>query len=116
DIAFDGRIFRTILTRGADQDLTGRARLCIEGDRIGNGRMCALQITQLDYLVPHETRVAIRNQQVALTWLHRYLRQQISDLGAGRENRKCGRDSRAVLELHARFRNLDDARAKEKVT
>ena len=64
------RIFDPELTGGADQHLPGSPGLGVEGDRIGGSGMRALQISQLDQLMPQKSRIAVGNQQVAFSRLH----------------------------------------------
>ena len=57
------------LARGAEQHLARRARLEVEGDRLGRGRVRALEVPELDELVAAEAGMAVRDDEVALARL-----------------------------------------------
>src|SRR6185312_10927696 len=54
--------------RRTDQHLPGSPRLDVECDRLRRHRVSARQISKLDQLVPAESRIPVRDDEMSLAW------------------------------------------------
>src|SRR5580704_17142855 len=85
---------RPILPRGSNQNLTGPARLDVEGNGITADRVRTLQIPEFYQLMPQESGIAISDDQVSFSFFDFDPRSEIARVSS----RSIHQDSCGNLE------------------
>src|SRR5581483_3427109 len=69
-VVIDFRVLGSILTRGADQNLTSAARLQVECYRVAGDGMRALEVSEFDQLVTQKSGIAVGDDQMSFSLPH----------------------------------------------
>ncbi len=94
------------LARGADQNLSGCARLHVAGYGFGRQLLGALHVPKLHHLMAQEARIAIGNSQVAFARRYGQARCGKSRLRASRVYEPCGRKQAAIGKPYLARRHM----------